>query len=387
MNCPVCRSSIFTQLYSIKQVPVFLNRRWTSRAAARAAEIGALSTEKCTKCGFVWNSAFEPDRVIYDQAYENDQTHSAAFQKHLAEVADRTIAAAESRPFHLLEVGCGQGVFLAELANRAGDLLLSATGYDPTYRGERKMPSNVTIAEKYFNRDTAPLMTVRPNIVVTRHTIEHVPDPVHFLSSIRDAINGDATLLIETPDVEWIVSRGEFQDLFYEHCSLFTADSLALAMGRAGWNPSRINRVFGDQYLLATGTTSHVATDLSHALNKAAESKKLDPHNFLSHWKQVIHSANQPIALWGAGAKGVTFAMLVDPGADAIKAVVDINPEKQGHYLPKTGIPIISPSAAIDLGIQTVLVMNPNYLEEITRKLKSLGSSATVIPVIGGDDH
>lgn len=338
-------------------------------------------------CGFVWNSTFEPDRVVYDQAYENDQTHSAVFQRHLTEIADRTIAAAEGRRFHLLEVGCGQGVFLDELAKRASNLLLSATGYDPTYRGERKMPNNVAIAQQYFNRDTASLMTARPNIVVTRHTIEHVPDPVRFLSNIRDAISDDATLLIETPDVEWILSRGEFQDLFYEHCSLFTADSLALAMTRAGWNPLRVDRVFGQQYLFATGTTSRGVENVPPSLSEIAQGKKADPHKFLSNWKNVVRSANQPIALWGAGAKGVTFSILVDPEAEFIKAVIDINPEKQGHYLPKTGIPIVSPKAIIEHGIQTVLVMNPNYVNEITAELASLGSSATVIPVTGGDNR
>lgn len=367
-------------------MPVFLNRRWASRASAITADTGALSIQECSRCGFVWNSSFEPERVVYDQAYENDQTHSDAFRKHLTEIADRTIAVAAGRPFHLLEVGCGQGVFLHQLARRAGALLLSATGYDPTFRGGSSAPGDkITIIREYFNRNTAALMPAQPTVVVTRHTIEHVPEPVQFLSSVRDAIDGEAAILIETPDVDWILSRGEFQDLFYEHCSLFTGDSLAQAMVHAGWRPTSVDRVFGQQYLFALGTSSQSGKEQTPEPRKIKEHNNLDLNKFVDHWKSVIRSAKQPAALWGAGAKGVTFAMLMDPEAEFIKAVVDINPEKQGHYLPKTGLPIISPKTAVERGIQTVIAMNPNYTAEIVTELATLNSSATVIAVIGGD--
>jgi hypothetical protein len=381
--CPVCDFSISTQVDFIDGVPVFLNRKWPTADAAKAADVGTLAIQECGRCGFVWNSAFEPDRAVYDQFYENDQTHSAAFRNHLKEMADRVIAAAGNQSFHLLEIGCGQGTFLNEIATRAGSLLSSATGYDPTYRGSALQP-NIEIVPEYFNRDTASLMSHRPNIVVTRHTIEHVPDTVRFLSNIRDAITGDASILIETPDVEWILSRGEIQDLFYEHCSLFTLDSLGRAMVRAGWQPIQIDRVFGGQYLCALGTATLPTTASPEFSTEAHRPNRLDRAGFVNRWQKKIQDAEYPVALWGAGAKGVTFAMLTDPDGKLIRAIVDINPEKQGCYLPKSGIPIMSPQKAVELGVKTFFVMNPNYLKEISAELASIGSEAKIIPIIGG---
>lgn len=49
--------------------------------------------------------------------------------------------------------------------------------------------------------------------------------------------------------------------------------------------------------------------------------------------------------------------------------VIDINPAKQGKYLPATGIQVRSPEQALQQlpPGSTVFVMNSNYLDEIKR--------------------
>ena len=48
-------------------------------------------------------------------------------------------------------------------------------------------------------------------------------------------------------------------------------------------------------------------------------------------------------------------------------AVVDVNPAKQGQFVPVTGLKVQSPEDALDLYPvdTTVYVMNSNYLDEI----------------------
>lgn len=70
------------------------------------------------------------------------------------------------------------------------------------------------------------------------------------------------------------------------------------------------------------------------------------------------------VALWGAGAKGATFANLVDPGATLIDCVVDLNPNKQGRFVPGTGHPIVSPADLPGRAVRSAILMNPNYREE-----------------------
>ncbi len=70
------------------------------------------------------------------------------------------------------------------------------------------------------------------------------------------------------------------------------------------------------------------------------------------------------VAVWGAGAKGVTFLNLIDPDGTKIACAVDINPNKQGGFVPGTGHPIVDVARLAELGTRHVVLMNSNYLEE-----------------------
>jgi hypothetical protein len=50
-----------------------------------------------------------------------------------------------------------------------------------------------------------------------------------------------------------------------------------------------------------------------------------------------------------------------------VDAVIDVNPAKQGRFLPATGLKVQSPEDALELypAGTTVYVMNSNYLDEI----------------------
>jgi hypothetical protein len=75
------------------------------------------------------------------------------------------------------------------------------------------------------------------------------------------------------------------------------------------------------------------------------------------------------VAIWGGGSKGVIFALLKARAGQLINTVIDINPAKQGKYLPSTGLLVQSPPEALAVLPKgsTIYVMNSNYLEEIKK--------------------
>jgi hypothetical protein len=63
----------------------------------------------------------------------------------------------------------------------------------------------------------------------------------------------------------------------------------------------------------------------------------------------------------------VIFALLCERNGASVTVVIDVNPAKQGHYLPGTGLRVQSPAEALPalpVG-STIFVMNSNYLSEI----------------------
>lgn len=70
--------------------------------------------------------------------------------------------------------------------------------------------------------------------------------------------------------------------------------------------------------------------------------------------------------------------MMINTERQLIDAAVDINPGKQGRFMPGSGLEILSPEAAAKRGVSTVLVMNPNYYDEVVTAVTGLGLTANV---------
>src|SRR5271156_2145532 len=88
-ECPVCGASPTLTLAERPQFPMFVNMVRATREDARSVARGDVTFVACGECGHVWNRTFEPDKLIFDPSYNPDQIGSPAFDRHIADVADR----------------------------------------------------------------------------------------------------------------------------------------------------------------------------------------------------------------------------------------------------------------------------------------------------------
>jgi len=334
---------------------------------ARKAVRGQLEIMACLTCGFVFNASFDLKLMSYGSGYENDQTHSPAFSEHVRQLANHVLNESNVRDSRIVEVGCGKGDFLRALVGSPsfGNV---GWGFDPSYTGpDADLDGRARFVRAFYSADHA---SISPDVVVCRHVIEHVPDPTTLLAEIGRASRG-ARVFLETPDVEWILRNQVIWDFFYEHCSYFSPHSFAAAFSRTGFDDESISHVFGGQYLWIEATASRPARSSSRdAPGEIAElvaCYRSREKAVLGDWGDTIAELRTQgaIALWGAGAKGVTSAGLFDPGAELISCVVDLNPTKQGRFVAVTGHPIVAPQDLIEFGVRNVILMNPNYLSEV----------------------
>jgi hypothetical protein len=367
MACPICEATNPTRLDHRARVPILQNRVWPTVEAAKAAPSGVLDMMKCNKCGFAWNQAFDESLMKYDPDYDNDQTQSGAFQSHMSSMADRVIASLTDKAANLVEIGCGQAAFIDVLAPKLLDEI-SLFGFDPSWRGsDGDGPHGAKIFRQYFGPDTASLVPSGAEFIVARHTIEHISDPLAFLRAIRSVIvnTPGARLFLETPDIDWIVSNLQVQDIFYEHCSIFSRSSFAEALCRSGFDLVSIENVFGGQYFWVEAKPSLQSGSLSDnsARQDGAAGFEGQVNSIVNSWRSFVTKSDRPVYLWGAASKGVTFALLL--GGAGLAGVVDINRKKIGKFLPITGLPVI-PADDLPDGSR-VVIMNPNYANEIAR--------------------
>ena len=328
------------RIYQIDSLPVLQNRVFPSVDAARECVTGDLKLIQDTKTGLISNHAFDGSRLVYDANYNNEQSLSAAFKKHLSEV--KAIVGAHLGTSNLLEVGCGKGYFLEQLVSAGFDI----TGCDPTYEG-----FNPRIVKQFYNSS----LDIRGKDIVLRHVLEHIPDPVGFLE-LMNSVNQGRNIYIEVPCLDWIAKNRAWFDLFYEHVNYFRLSDLQAMFGTV----FQSGRLFGGQYLF-------IVADLSTVRRPSCrtDDEFRLPADFHPDFRRL--SKAKKIAVWGAASKGVIYSLHAMRNGIPIDCAIDVNPAKHGKYLPVTGIPVLSPEVACkSLPKSTfVVIMNSNYSEEI----------------------
>jgi len=367
-TCPICGSKLIRQFLSREQVPVHQNLIMSEQESALNINRGHLKLTVCEACGFISNQAFDLSQLSYGENYDNTQTCSSAFESYVLALVDYLIHEKKVQNCCIVEVGCGKGLFLRKLVENEG-WGNTGHGFDPSYVGkEIELEGRLKFEKRYYDSECA---NIAADVVVCRHVIEHIPNPLSLLGNVKQALvnSPQARVFFETPCVEWILRNQVILDFFYEHCSYFTAQSLTTAFEISGFQVESVNHIFGGQYLWLEATippeksvTTKNPTSIPLLANKFATSE----YELLKKWETKIQNlANKgKVALWGAGAKGVTFANLIDQGRQWIDCIIDLNPNKQGKYIPGSGHPIVSYQAIAERGIKTAIVMNPNYYQE-----------------------
>ncbi len=380
--CPICKNTHLRVFLQRSDVPVHQNLLMNSQKSARATTRGALKLSVCENCGFVFNQAFDLSLLSYGQDYDNTQSCSDYFDSYLDDLVKELVEHQGVRNCTIVEVGCGKGHFLRKLINYPG---ANNTGYgfDPSYIGPLSdVNGRLNFRKCYYDQNCTD---VSADIVVCRHVIEHVPNPLEMLHSVRSALkpNAQTRVFFETPCVNWILSNKVIWDFFYEHCSLFSAESLKLAFQGSGFNVTHVKHVFKGQYLWleARPTNKHEMSSVQNQTLELATAYTIEEDNLIKKWLLRLYDLSQQgkLALWGAGAKGATFANLIDPNATIFDCVIDINPNKHGHYIPGSGHLIVSPLEIAERGISTAILMNPNYREESLRLLEQAGAKINLI--------
>lgn len=355
-------------------VPVHQNLPRPTRAEALAVRRGDLELVACSACGLVWNRAFDPALTQYGEGYDNDQGFSGAFSDHTRALVE-SLRAERGERDRIVEIGCGNGSFLRAVC---ASTEASGLGLDPSYEGPEVVDGGrVRFLREKLGRG-APLGGVpEAGVVLCRHVIEHIDEPLDLLGIARDMLGPGGLAYFETPDVVPILEGVVLYDFFYEHCSYFTPRSLSFAFERAGFGAASIEHVFGGQYLFARARRGEPSgrgpDDGGHVAALAARYRERERAR-IAHVDRGLDglASRGAVAVWGAGAKGVTFAGLFDARADRLAGVVDINPRKQGMFVPGTGHPIFGPRELSDRGITDVVVMNPVYLDEVRLAVATL---------------
>ncbi|MEM7273455.1 MAG: class I SAM-dependent methyltransferase [Actinomycetota bacterium] len=386
--CPACGALDIRLFFGEDSVPQNSCLLMDSPGEAASFPRGKLDIGFCNTCGFITNTSFQPGSAEYSQRYEETQGYSGLFMAFAKELAERWVADYDLANRTVLEIGCGKGEFLVEMAKAGAGHCI---GIDPGVHPERLDDPEAKDIEWIVDFYDERYSHLDADVVICRHTLEHIPNVAEFMSTIRRSIGDrpDTVVLFELPDVSRVLTEVAFWDIYYEHCSYFSLGSLARLFRKTGFEVVELSKEYDDQYLLIAARPSTVPAageplpqeDDMEELRAGVAHFRAGYENLTEEWRKRLtdlRDQGEKAVMWGGGSKGVSFISNLDI-SDEVAAVVDINPHKWGKYMVGSDHEVVSPETLQQIDPALVVAMNPIYLEEIGQDLDKLGVDAPLL--------
>lgn len=374
--CSLCGSAGTIFFFKMNDIPTSCNRLWSNRKEAVNCLRGNLHLSFCPSCSYVENIALEPSKNQYGGLYDNSLYYSALFQENAERFVKTLFDKYDLMGKTVLEVSVGKVDFLP---------IFSKIG----------QTTGVKLNTVFVNRDSInnecscevtnnSFGDQKIDFLFSFHELEHVNWPKYFVNVLTKKMwnNPDAIFFFTVPNAFKSFIQGNCLDMIYEHVSYFSTSSLLFLFKSSGFKILDLEEIpdFSGSLKIAAVLNKHSELENvelpkfdSIALKKSVLSFAEKSLSHIAEIRQKINrllDQGKKIVVWGAGARGVTFLNLVKE--DRILYVVDINPKKQGMYIPGTGQKIVHPEFLREYKPEIVVVINPFYIDEIKDMVKEL---------------
>jgi SAM-dependent methyltransferase len=380
-ECPACGQASPEPFYRLSDIPVHSCLLQETAQAARNFPRAELELAVCHGCGFIANILFDGRWMAYATDYEDQQSYSPTFNRFARNLVSDLVGRHNLIGKDIIEIGCGKGDFLQLLCKAGGN---RGVGIDPSVAPQRQAnapETDILWIPEYFGSQHS---NHPADYIICRHTLEHISAVGRFTQTLREVIGERSVpVFLEVPETMRILEQCAFEDIYYAHCSYFTAGSLARLFWRCGFAIRRLYRGYDEQYLMLEAVASEQEPTEAPALAETTDETLAAVGNFcrgiesrFQFWQDELdRNQGRHLAIWGSGSKCVAFLSSLKPDLDST-CVVDINPHRQGKFIPGSGLEIKPPEFLRQFRPQKVIVMNRIYTREIGQMLEQMGVTA-----------
>lgn len=202
--------------------------------------------ERCVGCGLVSTSAESAGKTGYyeEEYYTNSEKISErVYNRIISEIEIRKFKKLKSKG-NILDIGCGDGVFLSNLSGNAEWNLygveISKAGFEKAKARRRLKVFNNPLSECGFSRGFF-------DVIVMRHVLEHISSPQSMLAEIKMILKPGGVLVLRVPNFASIEASLGGRDWLHmdlpRHLFHYTPETITMLLEKNGFEVKKINHL------------------------------------------------------------------------------------------------------------------------------------------------
>jgi len=338
----------------------------------------------CDQCFLVQLEEFvNPENIFSEYAYFS--SYADTWLQHAKDYTDMI-----TRRFKINEQS-----LVVEVASNDGYLLqyfvekgIKVLGIDPAANvAEAAVKQGVPTLVEFFGERLARELAEKgktADLLVGNNVLAQVPDLHDFVQGMKVLLKPTGVITMEFPHLVRLMEENQFDTIYHEHFSYFsftTSEKIFATHGLVLFDVEELPTHGGSLRIYAchaedsSKTISQRVVELK-AIEETAGITKLDTYfafddkvketkRKLLDFLITTKRNGKSIAGYGAPGKGNTLLNYCGVRIDFIDYTVDLNPYKQGKFLPGTHIPIYHPDKIKETQPDYVLILPWNFKDEI----------------------
>lgn len=313
-------------------------------------------------------------KVLYGANYCFRTSASATARKGTQFFLSVLDEVASKRQFNcVLDLGCNDLHLLSQLKDRASVRI----GIDPVWRGREAEREDADIFVYGNSIEDIPLadLPARPDLVICRHTLEHIQEPRAVLELLMKVATPDALFIFEVPGFDGLIRRLRFDQVFHQHLQYFSLASFLRLLEALGakfllhrenfhdWGAMAVAFMRSDQGKTAPTEVARPTLDEITSRYALFRGQMATTNEILIGLKGTT--------VYGYGAAQMLPVISYHLGNDLsqLTAVLDDDPDKDGLGYWNLAVKVMPSSRVPDLSEASVLITAIDNVQPIMIRL------------------
>lgn len=340
----------------------------------------------CSECGHAQLAQNIHPEVLYGNDYYFRSSESETGRKGIEFFLSFIDELAPNRKFKAaLDLGCNDLHLLEQLKSRAEIRI----GIDPIWKGKedgRKDKSIHLFGDNIEDVDISQKIDCKPDLIVCRHTLEHIANPIKVLNTLLEIAAPDALFVFEVPGFEALISRLRFDQIFHQHLQYFSLPSFQKMLQLTDCEFIESKNNFHQWGAVLIGFRKSHGGGISLEKPKYTMTEIKERHNLfktqLLTTKNTLESLSSvPIYGYGAAQMLPVLAYHMETDLSILKAILDDDPNKDGVGYWNLPVTICASSKVKNLQDTAILITAFDNVYPIMKRLLSVQPKHVLVPL------